>query len=70
MNIVAFEWDEWNTEKIYHHRVTPDEVEQCFFNKPQWHKRKPTNIKEQERFYLMGYTDSGRLLFRKMRIKK
>ncbi|MEW5987851.1 MAG: BrnT family toxin [Chloroflexota bacterium] len=63
MEITEFEWDEGNLEEIYRHRVRPEEVEQCFFNRPQWHKRKPHRSGAQERFYLLGQTDGGRTLF-------
>ena len=63
MDIVDFEWDEWNQEKVYAHGVTPDEVEQCFFNQSQWHKKKSSRETEQDRYYLLGWTDGGRSLF-------
>ena len=27
-----FDWDEYNMEKVWQHRVNPEEAEQCFFN--------------------------------------
>lgn len=55
-----FEWDDANELHILErHRVTVDEVEQCFYNR---HKiaKKP---KSQDRYYLWGRTDGGRRLF-------
>jgi uncharacterized DUF497 family protein len=54
-----FEWDEENEEKVRFHAVTPEEVEQCFFNR-HLRKRKPRSV---DRWYLFGRTDGGRALF-------
>jgi uncharacterized DUF497 family protein len=54
-----FEWDEENEEKVRLHAVTPEEVEQCFFNR-HLRKRKPRSV---DRWYLFGRTDGGRALF-------
>ena len=54
-----FEWDENNEAEIAFHRVQPEEVEQCFFNR-HLRKRKP---KSTDRWYLFGRTDGGRALF-------
>lgn len=55
-----FEWDENNEPKIWDkHRVTAEEVEDCFFN-PHVRKRKPH---ASDRYYLYGKTDGGRYLF-------
>ena len=54
-----FDWDEQNESHIAYHGVTPEEVEQCFFN-PYWLRKKP---KSNRRYYLHGRTDGGRYLF-------
>lgn len=63
MEFFDFEWDEGNLEEIHRHRVSPDEFEQCFYNPPLWHKRKPGAAHRQERWYRIGRTDGGRTLF-------
>jgi uncharacterized DUF497 family protein len=63
VEITEFEWDDGNLDKLYPHGVTPEEVEQCFFNQPQWHKRKPGRYPHQARYYLLGQKDGGRRLF-------
>lgn len=54
-----FDWDERNEQHIAQHRVTVEEVEQCFFNH-NFIRKKP---KSRNRYYLYGQTDSGRYLF-------
>lgn len=59
LRIVLFDWDEENEAHIARHRVTPEEVEQCFFN-PHLQTPKPNS---PFRYYLYGQTDGGRYLF-------
>ncbi|MBI5826900.1 MAG: BrnT family toxin [Deltaproteobacteria bacterium] len=54
----GFEWDAHNTEKNWQrHRVTPSECEQIFFNRPL------VVAGDENRFYSLGHTDVGRMLF-------
>ncbi len=53
--IVLFDWDEENEAHIARHRITPEEVEQCFFN-PHVQTPKPNS---PFRYYLYGQTDGG-----------
>jgi uncharacterized DUF497 family protein len=58
--IGEFDWDDANERHIWdRHRVTPEEVEECFSNRKKI-TRKP---RSPDRYYLFGRTDSGRYLF-------
>ena len=68
MNILSiingFEWDEGNITKNWErHGVTHIECEEVFFNVPLVVNRdEPHSIKES-RYYVLGKTNGGRLLF-------
>ena len=56
--VADFDWDEGNEDKIWElHRVTRDEVEQVFKNRPLVRKAR------EHKYYAFGQTDSGRYLF-------
>jgi uncharacterized protein len=60
----GFEWDQHNSEKIKtKHAVTPVECEQVFFNIPVIAGDDEKHSKAENRFYVLGQADSGRLLF-------
>lgn len=60
----GFEWDQANAVKNWiRHRVTPSECEQMFFNEPLVIQDDPKHSKTEKRFYALGRTDGGRLLF-------
>jgi uncharacterized protein len=60
----GFEWDQHNSEKINtKHAVTSVECEQVFFNIPVITGDDVKHSKTENRFYVLGQTDSGRLLF-------
>jgi uncharacterized protein len=60
----GFEWDQHNSEKIKtKHGVTPVECEQVFFNIPVIAGDDEKHSKAENRFYVLGQADSGRLLF-------
>lgn len=60
----GFEWDAGNAEKNWRkHRVTPSECEQIFFNRPMAVADDIEHSEEENRFYALGHTDSGRTLF-------
>jgi uncharacterized DUF497 family protein len=60
----GFEWDKHNSEKIKaKHGVTPVECEQVFFNLPVMAGDDEKHSETENRFYVLGQTDSGRLLF-------
>jgi len=60
----GFEWDDHNSEKNrVKHGVTPSECEQIFFNRPIIAGDDQRHSKVETRFYVLGQTDSGRMLF-------
>ena len=61
---MEFEWDEGNSEKNWiRHRVTRQESEQVFFNRPLVVDDDVLHSDSEARFYALGRTDAGRLLF-------
>jgi uncharacterized DUF497 family protein len=61
---VGFEWDESNAQKNWDkHSVTPEEAEDIFFNEPLIVRKDMRNRRDEERYYVLGQTGSGRLLF-------
>src|SRR5687768_4872457 len=60
----GFHWDTDNTEKnLIKHQVAPTEAEQIFFNQPLIAFQDAKHSEHEERFYALGQTDEGRLLF-------
>jgi hypothetical protein len=60
----GFEWDKHNSEKINtKHAVTTVECEQIFFNQPLIGGIDEKHSQTENRFYVLGQTDSARLLF-------
>ncbi len=67
----GFEWDEHNSEKIKRrHDVTPVECEQVFFNLPVIAGDDEKHSETENRFYVLGQTDSRRLLFLVFTVRK
>lgn len=64
-NCEGFEWDEWNSDKIWtRHRVSNGECEEVFFNRPLTVRHDVKHSKNAEqRYYALGKTDSNRFLF-------
>ena len=63
-NCEGFEWDEGNVTKNWEkHKVTRIECEQVFFNRPFVVGEDSKHSKREIRWYLLGQTDQGRLLF-------
>jgi len=56
----GFEWDEGNSDK---HQVTNAECEEVFFNIPLIVADDAQHSKTEKRYYVLGQTDRGRLLF-------
>jgi uncharacterized protein len=66
-----FEWDKHNSGKIKtKHHVTPVECEQVFFNLPVIVGDDEKHSQTENRFYVLGQTDSGRLLFLVFTVRK
>jgi uncharacterized DUF497 family protein len=60
----GFQWDKGNSRKNWlRHQVTDAECEQVFFNKPLIVADDTKHLKIEKRWYVLGRTDSNRLLF-------
>ena len=60
----GFDWDDGNVTKNWEtHDVSGAECEQVFFNRPLIARRDTGHSEIEARFYVLGRTDSGRLLF-------
>ncbi len=60
----GFQWDEGNIDKNWDkHRVSRLECEQPFFNDPLLVARDEQHSQLEERYYALGQTNAGRLLF-------
>jgi hypothetical protein len=63
-NCTGFEWDNHNAAKIWSkHHVSPSECEQIFFNLPLIVADDEKHSEKEKRYYVLGHTDTGRLLF-------
>ncbi len=59
-----FEWDEGNIKKSWErHRVSHIECEEIFFNRPIIVKKDEPHSTSEDRYFVLGKTDAGRLLF-------
>ena len=64
LNCTGFEWDQSNIEKNWlKHRVSPVECEQIFFNQHLLVAEDLRHSQRERRYYALGHTDNGRLLF-------
>lgn len=67
----GFEWDKYNSEKIKkNHDVKSFECEQVSFNLPVIAGDDEKHSETENRFYVLGQTDSGRLLFLVFTVRK
>jgi len=61
---IGFDWDDANSQKNWEsHRVTQEEAEDVFFNEPIVVRSDVHHSAREKRFYVLGQTDRGRLLF-------
>jgi len=61
---VGFEWDESNVTKSWEaHRVSGKECEELFFHSPIIVEDDPRHSIQEARYYSLGQTAAGRLLF-------
>ena len=61
---IGFDWDKGNSEKNrIRHQVTRNECEQVFFIEPKIINEDKKHSQLEGRFYLLGITDTKRLLF-------
>ena len=59
-----FEWDEGNIKKNRErHRVSHIECEEIFLNRPIIVKKDEPHSRSEDRYFTLGKTDAGRLLF-------
>ncbi len=67
----GFQWDRGNTGKNWiGHQVTDSECEQVFFNKPLIVTDDTKHSQSEKRWYVLGSTDSKRLLFVVFTVRK
>jgi len=67
----GFEWDEGNAVKNrIRHQVAQSECEQVFFNEPLIVANDVKHSDREKRWFVLGQTDSGRLLFLVFTIRK
>jgi uncharacterized DUF497 family protein len=60
----GFDWDAGNLEKNWRkHQVSAAECEQIFFNEPLVAASDVAHSESEPRFYALGQTDAGRMLF-------
>jgi len=60
----GFEWDEGNITKNWEkHKVGHFECEEIFFNEPLIVQKDKEHSEEELRYFTLGITNSGRLLF-------
>ncbi len=60
----GFDWDKGNKDKNWlKHRVSNSECEQIFFNRPLIVHFDERHSDKEDRFYALGHTDIGRMLF-------
>ncbi|MFC1462882.1 BrnT family toxin [Verrucomicrobiota bacterium] len=70
-NCTGFQWDEDNLTKNWEkHDVSEGECEQIFFRQPLIVKRDKKHSKIENRYYALGRTDAGRLLFLVFTVRK
>jgi len=60
----GFQWDDGNLLKTWErHGVLANESEQVFFNRPLIVAADEKHSSVESRYYALGHTDTGRLLF-------
>jgi uncharacterized DUF497 family protein len=63
-NLVRFDWDEGNKLKNWEkHQVDYAECEEVFFNQPLLISEDTKHSSQEERYYVLGRSDTGRTLF-------
>ena len=61
---IGFDWDQGNLIKNWEkHKVSALECEEIFFNHPLVATFDEKHSKDENRYYCLGQTNSGRLLF-------
>jgi len=63
-SIVGFDWDQGNRQKNWEkHQVDYRECEEVFFNQPLLIHEDTKHSSQEKRYYVLGRSDTGRLLF-------
>lgn len=63
-NCTGFDWDEANSEKNWErHQVTPEEAEDVFFHESLIVRSDLRHSRGEKRYFALGQTGAGRLLF-------
>src|SRR5579863_2012151 len=63
-HLVGFDWDEGNKQKNWDkHQVDYTECEQVFFNKLLLIGEDTEHSLQEQRYYVLGQSDTGRTLF-------
>lgn len=66
----GFQWDAGNSDKSWiKHGVSRAEAEQVFFNQPLILELDATHSQTEERLFVLGKTNAGRLLFEAFTIR-
>ena len=66
----GFQWDAGNSDKSWiKHGVSRAEAEQAFFNQPLVVDFDESHSRDEERFFVLGQTNAGRLLFEAFTIR-
>jgi hypothetical protein len=69
-NCTGYEWDDGNSLKNFiNHQVTDGECEQVFFHVPLIVHEDAKHAIIEKRWYLLGKTNNGRLLFLVFKIR-
>jgi uncharacterized protein len=67
----GFDWDDGNVGKNWDaHRVNPQEAEDVFFNTPLVVRSDVRHSPREKRYYALGQTTVGRLLFAAFTIRR
>jgi uncharacterized DUF497 family protein len=66
----GFQWDAGNSDKSWiKHGVSRAEAEQVFFNRPLLLASDEAHSQSEERFFVLGVTNTGRLVFEAFTIR-
>lgn len=69
--ILAFEWDEGNTDKSYHkHGISPKEAEEVFVDEDSFVFPDVKHSQNEPRYIMLGRTFEGKKLFVVFAIRK
>jgi len=70
-DVNGFDWDAWNVNKNWEkHRVSHLECEEVFFNEPLIIQKNRTHSDQEIRYFALGRSNNGRLLFIVFTIRK